>query len=83
MFAAASFADQLKEACVRQMAAEIQSVKEDAMIRHLLSLAAPQQHRELGQAEQQQQQEQLEQALAEYRQVKEGCGADDPGTYRI
>jgi hypothetical protein len=79
MLAAASAADQLKEACVRQMAAELQSVQKDAMKQHLLSLAAPQQW---GQPEQQHQ-ERLEQALAEYKQLKEGWDPDDPGTLNM
>jgi hypothetical protein len=63
------------------MAAELQIVKADAMKQHLLSLAAPQQGKQGGLAEQQQRElrELLEQALAEYKQVKEGYDSDDPG----
>jgi hypothetical protein len=79
--ATAPAADQLKECCVRLMAAGIQSVKEDATKQHLLSLASPHQQRQKGQAEHRwQQQERLEQAFAEYMQLKEsGCDPDDPG----
>jgi hypothetical protein len=73
ILAAASAAYQLKEACVRQMAAGIQSaVKEDAMKQHLLSLTNLQHHN-------QQEEERLEQALAQYKQLKEGHNSDDPG----
>jgi hypothetical protein len=73
-------ADQLKEACIRQMAAEIRSVTSHARKQHLLLLPVPQQSKQRGKAKQQQQhQERLEQALAEYKQVKQGCDAGDPG----
>jgi 1,2-phenylacetyl-CoA epoxidase catalytic subunit len=78
MLAAASAAYQLKETCVRQMAAELQSLHEDDMKQHLLSLPAPQHNRQRGTA-QQQHQERLEQVLAEYKELKERRDSDDPG----
>jgi hypothetical protein len=58
------------------MAAKLQLVKEDAMKQQLLALAAPQQHRHQAQ---QQQQERLEQALAEYKELKKGQDPEDSG----
>jgi hypothetical protein len=78
--AAVTTADQVKEACVRLMAAEIRAVKRDATKEHLSSLAAQQQHKQRGKMEQQQHQERLEQALAEYKQLKKGHKSGNPGT---
>jgi hypothetical protein len=72
-------ADQVKKACVRLMAAEIGSVKHGPTKQHLLSLPITQDREQRGKEKQQQQQECMEQALAEDKQSKEGCDPDDPG----
>jgi hypothetical protein len=80
MFAASTAAIQLKETCVRQMSEGLQYVRDVAGKQYLLSLASQKQHKQRGKAKQQQHQERLEQALAEYKQLKEsGCDPDDPG----
>jgi hypothetical protein len=65
-------ADQLKEVCVRYMAAELHSIREDDVKQHLLSLAAPQEQQEELELK-------LEKALAEYKELKEVQDSDDPG----
>ena len=68
LIAVADLLLQLKEVCARQMISELKQVKTAAIKQNLLSLP----HRE-------EQQVQLEQALAAYRQLTGGLGPDYEG----
>jgi hypothetical protein len=65
MLAAATAADQLKQACVWQMATEIYMLSYNDIKQQLLSLIAPEQ--------------QLEQVWASYKELKAAWDSEDPG----